>query len=486
MEISVARRELLLIGGERVQAAEGGTFTTYNPATGEAIAEVALAGREDVERAVSAAHTAFDDGPWPRWPATRRGRTLLKVAELIRTRRDMLAELESRNSGKALADARDEVEGAANTFEYYAGAANKLFGETLPAYGSGLDFTLREPVGVAAQIVPWNFPIVIAAWKMAPALAAGCTVILKPASLTPLTALALGDICVEAGMPAGVVNVLPGEGGVVGKALASHPAVDKVAFTGSTEVGRDILRAAAPNITRVSLELGGKSPCVIFADADLERAADRVPYSVFANAGQDCCARTRIFVQRSVLDEFSERFVARTHQLRVGDPLAAETEIGSMVSAGQKQRVLDYLRIGEEEGARLLIGGEPSSDSGLEHGSFVLPAVLGGARNDMRVAREEIFGPVACLIPFEDEDDAVTQVNDSLYGLSGSVWTRDIGRALRVARRIRTGVLSINSNSSVHTEAPFGGYKQSGLGRELGMHGLLLYTEVKNVYVDLD
>jgi betaine-aldehyde dehydrogenase len=301
-----------------------------------------------------------------------------------------------------------------------------------------------------------------------------------------LTALALGDICLEAGVPAGVVNVLPGEGGVVGMALASHPGVDKAAFTGSTEVGRAIMRAASNTITRVSLELGGKSPCIVFADADLDRAADRIPYSVFANAGQDCCARTRIFVQRSVLDAFTERFVARTQQLRVGDPLAAETEIGSMVSSDQKQRVLDYLRIGEQEGARLLTGGEPSPEAGLERGSFLVPAVLGETRNDMRVAREEIFGPVACLIPFDDEDDAVAQVNDSPYGLSGSIWSRDIGRALRTARRVHSGVLSINSNSSVHTEAPFGGYKQSGLGRELGMHGLLQYTEVKNVYIDLD
>ena len=478
------RRELLLIGGERVTSADERIFQTFEPATGDLLAEVALAGQEDVNRAVTTARAAFDEGLWPRMSSTQRGRVLQRIGQLIRERLDTLAELETRNSGKALADARDEVGGAASTFEYYAGAATKLFGETIPLSSSGLDVTLREPVGVAAQIVPWNFPIVMAAWKVAPALATGCTVILKPASLTPLTALALGEICLEAGVPAGVVNVLPGDGGTAGMALASHPGIDKVAFTGSTEVGRTIMAAAAGNITRVSLELGGKSPCVVFDDADMELAADRIPYSAFANAGQDCCARTRVFVQRSAMESFTERLVARTKRLRVGDPLNPETEIGSLVSPGQKQRSLDYVQVGVEEGAQVVSGGKAPEGGGLVRGSFLQPTILTDVTNEMRVAREEIFGPVVCVIPFEDEDDAVRQANDSPYGLSGSIWTNNLGRALRVARRIRTGVLSVNSNSSVYVEAPFGGYKQSGIGRELGMHGMLLYTEVKNIFIN--
>ena len=484
MAVSV-RSEDLIISGKRVPAADGRTFETINPATGEVLAAVAEAGTEDVERAVAAARKAFDEGPWPNWPAGRRGKTLLKIANLIAERANDLARLESQDSGKTIRDATGEVKGIVRTFEYYAGAADKLKGDTIPVYGSGLDYTLRQPVGVAAQIIPWNFPIVMAAWKLAPALAAGCAVVLKPAKLTPLTALALGEICQEAGVPEGVVNVLTGSGPTIGAALARHRGVDKVAFTGSTEVGRELMRMAADNITRISLELGGKSANIIFDDADLEKAAEMAPLAIYTNSGQDCTARSRILVQRGVLDAFTERFIARTKKIRVGDPLDKQTDMGAIISPQQKSTVRGYIETGQREGAALAFGGTDPEDPTLAHGNFLIPAVLTGVSNGMRVAQEEIFGPVAAIIPFDTEDEAVALANDSIYGLSGSIWTENVRRAHRVARRVRTGMLSINTNYGIHFEAPFGGFRQSGIGRELGMYGLELYTEVKNIYVEL-
>jgi acyl-CoA reductase-like NAD-dependent aldehyde dehydrogenase len=474
--------ELLMLGGEHVPAAEGGTFAVTEPATGEPLTEVAQAGPEDARRAVDVAVRAFEEGPWPRTSATERGRVLLKASFLVRERLEDLARIESRNVGKPIRDARDELGIVASTLEYWGGAANKIFGETVPIQDPGLDITLREPVGVCALITPWNFPLVISTWKIAPALACGNTIIVKPASYTPLSVLRLADLLLEAGLPSDAISVLPGPGSSVGNALVGDPRVSKIGFTGSTEVGSTIMAMAARNITRVSLELGGKSANVVFADADMDQAVERSVWAVFANTGQDCCARSRALVERSVYDGFVETMARRADELRVGQPLDEATELGPMISAGQRQTSLDYLEIGQKEGARLVTGGDVPSIAGGENGFYLRPAVLADVRNDMRVAREEIFGPVASVIPFDTEEEAIRMANDTDYGLSGSIWTRDLGRAIRVAKGIRTGVLSVNSSHSVHTEAPFGGYKRSGIGREMGMHAVNLYTEVKNIY----
>ena len=476
----------MVIGGESVDAADGQTFDIVNPATGEVMATAPMGGREDVDRAVAAAQAAFDDRKgWANWAAGKRGRSLSKLASLIKQHTDELAQLESQNVGKPITAARGEVVGTSLVFDYYAGAANKIFGQTIPVSKPGLDLTLREPIGVVGLIVPWNFPLYMASWKVAPALAAGNTAILKPASYSPLTAIRLGELALEAGIPPGVLNVVTGPGGTAGASIAAHPGIGKIAFTGETTTGQEIMRLAATNVKKISLELGGKSPNIVFADADLDTFAKESPYSVFDNAGQDCCARSRILVERSAHDRVVELFTAATRNVKVGDPADEATEVGCLVSQKQRDRVKDYIDIGVDEGAQLLVGGSAPEDPALAAGAYLMPTVFDGVSVDMRIAKEEIFGPVVSIIAFDTEDEALRLANATPYGLSGSVWSRDIGKALRTARGLQAGVISINSNSSVHQEAPFGGYKMSGIGRELGMSALDLYTEVKNVFIDL-
>ena len=443
-----------------------------NPTTEEVLERLEPAAAAEADAAVARAKAAF-----PKWRAVEpadRSRLLRRLADALEDEKEKLSQLESRNTGKPIGDARDEMGMVAETFHYYAGAPERLLGDTIPVSG-GVDVTFREPLGVVALIVPWNFPLTIASWKMAPALAAGNTVVLKPAELTPLTALEFARIAREAGIPEGVVNVVVGPGREVGRPLVEHPDVAKVAFTGSTQVGRGIMEGAAATIKRVTLELGGKSANVVFADADLEKAAASAPAAVFGNAGQDCCARSRILVQKSAFDVFLSLVQPAVESFRVGDPFDEGTEMGPLISADHRENVASYV----PEGAPVAVRGSVPEGRGF----WYPPTVLAPVSNDDRVAREEVFGPVVAVIPFEDEEEAVRLANDTVYGLSGSIWTQNGARALRGARRIETGVISINSNTSVRVATPFGGFKQSGVGRELGPHALDHYTEVKNVYI---
>src|SRR6476660_3890581 len=442
------------------------------PATEAVLDELPRAGVEEVDGAVERAREAFQG--WRAIAPGERASLLYALADALADRREELAVLEARNAGKAIADARGEMDMVAAAFRYYAGAPERLLGDTIPVAG-GQAFTVREPLGVVGLIVPWNFPLTIASWKLAPALAAGNTVVLKPAELTPLTALRFAEIALEAGIPEGVVNVVAGPGSVCGQRLVEHPDVAKIAFTGSTEVGRSIAAGAAATVKRVTLELGGKSANVVFADADLEQAAQSAPMAVFGNSGQDCCARSRILVERSALDEFMEQLGDVVRSIKVGDPLDESTQMGPLISHDQRETVASFL---EDDVSIAVQGSAPDGD-----GYWFPPTVLCPVSNDDRAARQEIFGPIAAVIPFDDEADAVRIANETIYGLSGSVWTRDGAKAMRVARAVETGVVSINSNTSVRVTTPFGGFKQSGVGRELGPDALDYYTEVKNVYM---
>ncbi len=466
----------LLIGDRRPVGS--GVIPVVEPATGEVFAEVAAASAADLDAAVAAARNAF--ATWSKLTAVARGEILFRFAELVYAHAEELAVLEARNVGKPINDARWEANHVAETIRYYAGAIDKFFGHTISVKKGGLDFTVHVPLGVVGLIVPWNFPMVIATWKLAPALASGNTVVLKPASLTPLTALRLGELALEAGVPPGVLNVVPGRGAEIGQQLVAHPDVAKIGFTGETATGRAIMATAAQHIKRVGLELGGKSPNIIFADVDLELVAREAANSVFANAGQDCCARSRILIERAAHEPFLEAFVQVTENLVVGDPLEEQTQMGPLISARQREISESYIEIGQSEGTRRLCGGQRLPRAGF----FLTPAVLDGGRPGMRVVEEEIFGPVAVVMTFDTEEEAIELANGTIYGLSGSLWTNDLKRGLRVAQALRTGVLSVNSSTSVHLQAPFGGMKQSGLGRELGMHALEQYTEVRNIYFE--
>ena len=455
-----------------------------NPATEEVIAEVPSAAAPDLDTAVTAARAALD-GPWGKMSARERGRLVRKLGERLLERADEVARLETLHNGKPISESRNiEIPAAAECFEYYGGWSDKVMGETIPVKGNYLTYTLREPVGVVAAIVPWNFPLLLAAWKIAPALACGNTVIVKPASQTPLTALALGDIAVEVGLPVGVLNVLTGPGAKLGQAIVEHPGIDKIAFTGDTSTGKGIMRGAAGTLKRITLELGGKSPNIVFADADVEAAIRGATIGIFYGKGEVCAAGSRLLVDRAIKSEFIDKLAARTRKMTAGDPMDPKTRFGALSSKKQLDTVLGYIESGKREGATLVAGGA-RTDIGTGKGYFVQPTVFTDVRPEMTIAREEIFGPVLASIEFSDIDEAIARANDSAYGLAAGVWTRDIKKAHYVARKLQAGTVWINTYNVYDTAAPFGGYKQSGFGREMSAHAIEHYTQVKSVWVDL-
>ncbi|MED3562839.1 aldehyde dehydrogenase family protein [Bacillus xiapuensis] len=471
----------LIINGEKVESSNGKTIKTYNPATGELLAEVAKASQEDTERAVLAAREAFDHGKWRKYPINRRSQVLNKIAAIMRSRFNEIVELEILDTGKSLAAAQGQVSQAIEDFEFYAAAIVGHRGVVNNMPGQFHNFTEKEPVGVCAQIIPWNYPLMMAAWKIAPAIAVGCSVIVKPASLTPLTAIILGEICLEAGVPAGVVNIVPGSGSEVGNYLVEHPKVNKVAFTGSTPIGKDIMAKASETLKRVTLELGGKSPNLVFEDADIDAAVDGSLFGIFYNSGQSCEARSRLYVHEDIYDEFITKFVEKTKKLVLANPFDKGTHMGAIIDQDQLNVIDGYVKSAIEEGAEILAGGKPAVVKGYEGGFWYEPTVIANVNHDMTVVKEEIFGPVVVVMKFKDEKEAIKLANDTEFGLGSAVWSKDGARATRVAKQIEAGIVMINCPFSAFPGTPFGGYKQSGFGRELCIETLDLYTETKSI-----
>ncbi len=483
---SGAKVQEMLIGGRFVRAESGATRELFDPASGESVGVVPEAAREDVQRAILAAREAFDRGPWRKTSALERGKLLLKIGDLVRADAKAFAELEVRNMGKPLAEAEYDAADAANCFEFYGGLATKIHGETMSVPANSLSFVLREPVGVCGQIIPWNYPLLMAAWKIAPALAAGCTVVLKPSELTPLTALRLARLIHAAGVPAGVVNVVTGPGAGAGEELAANPLVDKIAFTGGTVTGRAIATAAPGNLKKISLELGGKNPNIVFADADFEAAVDGALFAAFANQGEVCSAGSRLLVERKIHKKLVAAMLAKIPRVKLGHGLTPGVKMGPLVSAAHRAKVEGYIQVGVQEGATLACGGGRPKGAAFAQGHFVEPTIFDDVTPDMRIAREEIFGPVLSVIPFDTEDEAVRLANDTVYGLAAAVWTSNITKGLRVIRELRAGITWINTYHPTYNEMPWGGYKQSGSGRELGLYGIQAYLETKQVNVNLD